>query len=235
MYKIIYNNYVIDAIESPVYMKYLGKPGKFAVTDSYTANAVYSDNTDEVYVLDGKISHQEHPYKVVTLQAISDKEYYVIKNSLLKGEVVNTSKSLLLNSQNAKIQEMSDRCSEEIFKGISVRLSDGLVHKFSLSLEDQLNLMSNNLLLKTGQSSFIYHEDGKVCEIVTSSDMQTIILAANKYISYHTTYFNLMRSCIKELDDISIIESISYGDKLPIESVRDTFKSFGFTEGQYGR
>jgi hypothetical protein len=140
-----------------------------------------------------------------------------------------------VQARNDKIQEMSDKCSEEIFKGVSVRLSDGLIHKFSLSLEDQLNLMSNNLLLRMGQSSFIYHENGQECEIVSSSDMQTIIIAANKYISYHTTYFNLMRSCIKEIDDLSVIESISYGDNLPIERLRDTFKSFGFVEGQYGR
>lgn len=230
MYKVIQNNLIIDVLKSPTFLKYLGVPGKFAVTDKYTANAVYSKRKNEVYLIEGKIP-QSDVYKSVTIQVIGENEYNSHLLSLDEGKsLLDTPQAELLKIKNAKIEAMKIACDEKIAEGISVRLTDGLIHKYTLTVEDQLNLMYGNIMMRNGQTSFIYHDNGKECQIVSAKDMNTILVAANKHITYHTTYFNLMRSCIKEIDDVSTINSLKYGDALPIKSIRDTFNSFIYKE-----
>ena len=234
MYKIICDDEVISVVKSPVFMKYLGKPNKFAITDRYTADSIYVEDIDEIYMLEGLNSPSNTPYKTVMLQAISDKEFVALQNSLQTGEKVYTSQYHLLQLKESKINELKLECDAHILSGITVMLSDGLTHKFTLSIEDQLNLMSNSMLLKSGQSSFVYHESGKNCVLLSSEDMLTIITEANRHITYHTTYFNLMRGCIREMQSEDEIMSISYGMELPIASIRQLFKSFDLTGGHYG-
>ena len=230
MYKVIHNNLIIDVLKSPTFLKYLGVPGKFAVTDKYAANAVYSKRLDEVYLIEGKIP-QSDDYKIVKLQLIGEAEFNAHLSSLNDGKtLLNTTQAELIRARGEKIEEMKSACNVSIWSGISVRLSDGFLHHYTLTVEDQLNLMYGNIMMRSGQTSFIYHDSGKECELISSKDLNTIIVAANKHITYHTTYFNLMRSCINELDDVSIIDSLKYGDTLPIERIKDTFNAFIYEE-----
>lgn len=59
-----------------------------------------------------------------------------------------------------KINEMSVACSNVITGGFDVVLSDKESHHFSLTTQDQLNLITLTTLMAAGETSIPYHADG---------------------------------------------------------------------------
>lgn len=112
--------------------------------------------------------------------------------------------------------ELSFKCKETISKGVDVVFLDRTEH-FSLTLEDQINLMRIKDQLEKGESKIEYHADGMPCRYYSKEDMQKIICAADDFISYQTSYCNGMFQWINSLSTIDDVEKIHYGVQLPIK------------------
>ena len=127
--------------------------------------------------------------------------------------------------REAKIKQMSNVCRQTIEAGVDLEMYGAIKH-FSLTTQDQLNLMSLQTLAQT--SDIVpYHADGEDIIFYSADDINKIIEAANALRIYETTYFNNLKSYINTLQTIEEISSITYGTHIPYEYQTDAFKALG--------
>lgn len=117
----------------------------------------------------------------------------------------------------SKIAEMSAMCSKCIYDGFDVLLSDGTIHHFSMTMQDQFNLMNVLTLAQANADNILYHADNEPVKVFSTDDIYTICNAANYHKTYHTTYYNSLKSYISSITDISGLSEISYGISIPSE------------------
>lgn len=124
--------------------------------------------------------------------------------------------------RSSKILEMSQACRHTIEEGFDLEIR-GETHHFSLSIQDQLNLMSLSSMTQTN-SLIPYHADGEETAFYTAEEINQIINAAADYKSYQTTYYNSLKTYINTLDTIEAIAAITYGTPIPDEYKSDVLK-----------
>lgn len=122
-----------------------------------------------------------------------------------------------------KLQELSAECNAVIISGVDVQLADG-THHFSMSVEDQLNLMSLQAMVTAGQTEVAYHADGEPCRFFTAEEFASLVATATNWKLYHESYYNSMRVYINALEDADTISGITYGDPVPEEYQTDVLK-----------
>lgn len=126
--------------------------------------------------------------------------------------------------RSSKLTEMSRACNQIIEAGFDLELS-GESHHFSLTTQDQLNLISLQGMLGQGALQVPYHADGETCRFYSAEEMDAIISAATGFKIYHTTYYNALKNYINSLDNIQDIAAITYGVELPEEYQSDVLKT----------
>lgn len=128
-----------------------------------------------------------------------------------------------------KKKEVAKVCSETIYNGLDIKLSDGISKHFTLresdKFHDQLNLIGAQVRLLAGEKTIEYHPDGEPCVYYSATDMQTIITAAMRFVSYHQTYCNSLNMWIAGCKDIDSVKAISYGNDIPEEYQSDVLKT----------
>ena len=215
MYKVVFDDIVIDVFKKINYMRYLTKAKRFVLTDKSSANCIRSSNGKEYYYIDGMRLPVGIELKTVKLVEISEKEYTILYDLLLAGNNVCDNEDILRSTKEVKIREMSEECHKTIINGVSVLFSDNEYHHFELTIEDQINLMNIESQIKSGIKEFLYHEKGKSCQFYSAIDIKMLINAVNRHKLYHTTYFNLLKQYINTLYDVDRIKNIHYGIDLP--------------------
>lgn len=126
--------------------------------------------------------------------------------------------------KDIKIKEMNKICNDTIIKGFDIALSDGQTHHFSLTLEDQMNILNLSYLINSGQTVIPYHADGESCKLYSASDIKKIITHSINFKNWNIAYFNSLKSYINSLDDIKSINEIKYGTDIPEKYENDIFK-----------
>ncbi|MCD7820866.1 MAG: hypothetical protein LUG64_01460 [Clostridiales bacterium] len=130
-----------------------------------------------------------------------------------------------------KIAEMSADCEAQITDGVDVTLSDGESHHYSLTVEDQLNLVSLSALLTAGQEAVPYHADGEECRYYTAEDFAAIVTVATAWKMYHEAYFNSLKAYISALEDTAEIRAIAYGCAIPAEYQSEVYQALAAQMG----
>lgn len=214
MYKIIYDNKVIDVIKYPIYLRFLPYDN-VVTTGQTTAHGVACSDGDTYFALNAEGLALHPKIKLVTMQEIEETEYTDLLAKLNQGqEVLNESKELL-NAKASRIAALSSLCKAKIYAGFTILLSDGTEHAFKLTAEDQLNLLRIEAqLINPQQDTFIYHSTNQPCRAFSRDDMRKIINAANLHTLYHTTYFNVAKQYINSLSNIEDILKFTYGTNL---------------------
>ena len=113
------------------------------------------------------------------------------------------------------IAQMSAACAEAIISGVDVEL-DGETFHFSLSIEDQINLMSLQSMVAAGAEAVPYHADGEECRYYTTEDFNKIVQAATAWKLYQESYFNSLRAYIRSMETQEL-QTVSYGMDIPEE------------------
>ena len=119
-----------------------------------------------------------------------------------------------------KHSEMSNVCQSTIFNGFDIELSSGETKHFSLTYEDQINLIGKQLQVAQGDENIEYHPSStptSPCVYYSNSDMLKIINEAFAFKSYHTTYCNSLYTWIDNCDSKEDVEEIYYGATIPEE------------------
>lgn len=181
-------------------------------------------------------------YPTVTIVQINEEEYNVLYDAVEKNEEIQTTPSdseIAEDSEEtplsedtttlefvikSKLNEMNAKCSTIIKNGFDIVLSDGISHHFSLTEQDQLNLITLSTMLSSGETAIPYHADGEPCKFYPVEDITAILNAATSWKTYHITYNNSLKTYINSLDDIATISAITYGIEIPVEYQSDVMR-----------
>lgn len=80
MYKVVFNNLIIDIMEKPRYTRFLSKSERVVGTDRLAATGIMSSNGEEVYHLEGKTNNYPEKLKTVQLVKIEKEEFERLKS-----------------------------------------------------------------------------------------------------------------------------------------------------------
>lgn len=239
-YKVIKDNEFVGIGTSYELRKYQLKHGILLVADDNTAQYIqindklYRDNWFKV------LTTNTIEYETASISVIDESEYQQLFEAIDAGEeisnvtndedtyyqeddnVVDSDSIITLDYlKTQKIKEMSYYCNQAIVNGFDVKLRDEKIHHFSLTVQDQLNLITLSSLAASGVDNIPYHADGELCEFFSVNDIQIIVNAATELKTYHTTYFNSLKLYIQSLSDIDDVSNVIYGVNIPDEYKSD--------------
>lgn len=235
-YKITNNNSFIGVVYSGQFVAQTAKKKKLLYANETSGQfAVYNNILYRDYWM-APLTDCIYPFVLATIDEITEEEY----NTLL--EAINNHEEIIIDDDDdyeeptpdpveptpditteyvreGKIKEMSTMCRRAIENGFDFNLR-GETHHFSLSTQDQLNLMNLSIMAQT-QDLIPYHADGEECAFYTAEEINAIVNAANTFKIYHTTYYNALKTYINALNTIEDISAITYGTPIPEEYKSD--------------
>ena len=242
-YKITHNQDIIDVNtnESINYVRYdrYHQSLKICSSDSDDIIGIVSSDNSAIYHL---VGYSEIPDTVlgefidVQIFEISEEDYTVFKKALEEEkEIIDPDPYIppepeptpeeqereeeyrrsLQFVKDKKIEYMSYLCHQTIENGILITLSDGLEHRFSLTENDQTNLMERQAQLMAGATQVSYHADGELCTYYSAEDMMAIIQASIFHKDYQITYFNSLKHYINSMTDKNEVSAVEYGIEIP--------------------
>ena len=109
------------------------------------------------------------------------------------------------NAISQKKSELSAKCEKTIVAGVDV----GDAH-YSLTLEDQANILAWMAVAQTGKS-VPYHCDGQPCRIYTAEEFMKVANAAVTFKTAQTTYCNLLMRQVEAMTDVDEVKAVKYG------------------------
>lgn len=231
-FKILINDTPIGAVSSDDFVFRRPSGGFCTTTDEYGELVFYKN---EAYRATWMLPiDYEYSYTEASILAISEDEYNAFKHAEESDEPIPDfpddeeeqpvpvdpiEQATVEYLRAAKIREMSNACRTTIEAGFDVELHGENQH-FSLSTQDQLNLMNLSIMAQT-QNMIPYHADDELCVFYTADEINQIVAAASEHRTYHTTYYNALKNYINSLDTIEAISSVTYGIEIPDEYKSD--------------
>lgn len=88
MYKIIYQDMVIDVLEFPYYVRWIPRYGRFFPSDETSAHCVASSDEQTFYHVDTMPNFDGDIYKTVQMVKISKEEFDQLKSLIENGSTV---------------------------------------------------------------------------------------------------------------------------------------------------
>lgn len=164
-------------------------------------------------------TYEEEPLKV----ELSNDESVYVPPVIVKPEPPEEPEPYVPTLEEVKAwkhSEMNNICQSTIFNGFDVELSSGETKHFSLTYEDQINLIGKQLQVAQGDENIEYHPSStptSPCVYYSNADMLKIINEAFAFKSYHTTYCNSLYTWIDNCDTKEDVGEIYYGATIPEE------------------
>lgn len=149
-------------------------------------------------------------------QKISDDEYILSDDNSIWEEPVLPEPQIptIDDLKKSKKQEISSECEQTIYNGVDIDLNSGKEH-FSLTIQDQLNLMNKKSELNTQETKFKYHADGKPFTYFSKEEMEKIINVTDNFIENQRIYCNNLYRYIEDLQSKEEVQRVKYGIELP--------------------
>lgn len=241
-YKLISGTNIVGIATSLDFRRFQKKHKIILICDEQAAQYVqykdilYHDN----WML--PITSDLYEYESAEVIQIDEKEYNTLKTALEtedeiviepetpveeEPEYVDPNEVITVDYvKSVKIAEMSNTCNNVITNGFDVVLSDGNSYHFSLTTQDQLNLITLSSMVANGEKQIPYHADGELCRFYSAEDINIIITTATQFKTYQISYFNALKAYIGSLDDMNEIGAITYGIEIPAEYQSDVLKVF---------
>lgn len=163
----------------------------------------------------------EHIVQVSEMPQVTDISYlkaYKYENGILILDEFKLKKIISDNLNEykiIKINEINNICQESISNGTDITLSDGNTKHFSMTQNDQINILGLTTMIAQRYEQIPYHADGEECTYYSVEDTQTIVNTMFDFKTYHTTYCNLLHMMINECSTKEELDAITYGMELP--------------------
>ena len=109
------------------------------------------------------------------------------------------------NIISQKKSELSVECEKTIISGVDV----GDAH-YSLTIEDQANILALTPLAQAGSSVF-YHQNGEMCREYSSDEFLAVVNAATVFKTLQTTYCNLLMRQVEAMTNAEEVRAVKYG------------------------
>ena len=214
---------------------------------------VYSNNNGQIwsvldqyfYEEDGTLSGgvngintlRYHPSTNPVILEITDEEYKTINTNNL-GNYVVVDGTIIEKPEDEnyvpgesiledKLVRLDIDCTNIIYAGTDVTLSDGNTYHFSLTEKDQSDLLGLLAEILMGATQVEWHSDNhdEPCRYYSAEDFQTIIGALTFHKKYNITYYRDLCRYVRTLTDDQV-KDINYGDSIPEEFKSDILKSY---------
>lgn len=221
MYKVLYNNEIIDVIVTPKYRRFLENSNKAVSTDRCSAHGIIGSNNEDVYAF---IGYGRNKWPEVTLCEISDEEFASAQKALSTSKFRGSDLIQIIEARQRKLSELNLECQKLITNGINVTLSNKETKHFRLSIEDQINLLNIEKLIENGHTNILYHATNELCEIYSNTDLRKIIKCANAHIQENTLKYNLLKYCIRNMYNIEDINNVCYNTDVLSLNLKYTVK-----------
>lgn len=220
------SNFVRYSFIGNSYMRCDERKGEYVVYDGITYRAAWMApvKTDRSYIEAQVIEISQEEYQIF-IDAIEHNEEIPDEQEdipPLPEPVDEIEAETIEFIRSSKLAEMSYQCQKTIESGIDINIRGESKH-FSLTAQDQLNLMTLNVMAQT-QDLVPYHADGETCVFYTANEIAQIIAAVNEYKIYQTTYYNALKNYINSLETIEEIAAITYGTPIPDEYKSEVLK-----------
>lgn len=186
------------------------------------------------------VTTDKFAYEIVDIIRIDKDEYDILYEAVENGDEIEVEQEQVIPEEppiidpneettidyvkSSKIATLSNTCNAVITHGIDVQLSDGNTYHFSLTTQDQLNLITLSTLIAAGQTEIPYHADGELCRYYSVEDITIITETATAHKTYHVTYFNSLKAWVNAMDSINDIAAVQYGATIPEEYQSDILK-----------
>ena len=118
---------------------------------------------------------------------------------------------------------MSLNCNKTITNGFDITLSDGNSYHFSLTTQDQLNLITLATMVESGETQIPYHADGEPCKFYSATDISAIIAKATEFKTYHISYYNSLKTYINSMETIDEIGRYRRNQLQKTHNLKDVF------------
>jgi len=173
-------------------------------------------------------------YETLKIVEISEEEYNDILKAIEDGKEI-TYEEEIIEEQVEQIVEDEDtstlefikkqkkeyidkECRLAIYNGFDATLSDGK-HHFSMTIQDQMNILFVQNQVLAGNKKISYHADGEDYKDYTNNDARIIVTSAMSHKQYHQVYSKVLKKYIDKCNDVEIIKRIEYG--VDISSLED--------------
>ena len=133
--------------------------------------------------------------------------------------VVDPETLTLEELRSYKLKKISEACTEDIYSGETVELSDGTRQHFRYNVHDQLNLISlfSLAIAAPEMERYPYHGDASSCAFYSRVDVVKIVAALLLKKTQLTTYCNQLTLYVRTLTTREEIMAAEYGMELPEE------------------
>lgn len=185
------------------------------VTENKRIIDVIAIGLPQDHLPEGVIAYPIYEPNTIPTEVVEDAlsyEYDVKTNTFTKIPYDDLKKAYINDYRNTKIMMLKGICNSVITMGI-----DYNNEHYSLNSEDQMNISRLASIAKDDEDKtpLIYHADGEECRVYTKHEIIELSNKMNAWISYNTTYYNLMKQYINTIDNVDDIPSINYNDQLP--------------------
>jgi len=236
-YKIIKDNIIMGIADSSCFIRYS------AVNDCW----LYCNKSQGQYIISNEKTYRDSWMKPLsvrvdaidaTIMEIEEEEYNILFEAFKTEETIAVEEPeepipeipdtddpdiTVEFVRSAKLKEISAACRHAIENGIDLIIRGETKH-FSLTAQDQLNLMDLKTLVET--EDFIpYHADNEEQMFYTAAEIKQIIAAASAHKIYQTTYHNALKAYVNSLETIEEISAITYGISIPEEYKTEVLKT----------
>ena len=167
----------------------------------YRANWMWPENTDSIkYEIADVIRIEKDEYDLLFKAVETNEEIVIEEEPIVEVENVIVEEPTIDYVRSSKISELKHYCNNAITNGVDIKLSDGETRHFSMSLEDQINLLT-----------MAYLNDESV---YSKKDMKTIITKTNAYKNSHIAKFKKLKDRVNSLNTIEEVSAVNYHEEV---------------------
>lgn len=167
----------------------------------YRANWMWPEITDSVkYEIADVIRIEKDEYDLLLKAVETNEEIAIEEEPVVKIEPVMVENPTIDYVRSSKISELKHDCNKAITNGVDIKLSDGETRHFSMSLEDQINLLT-----------MAYLSDESVYSAV---DMKTIVAETNAFKNSHIAKFKQLKDRVNSLNTIQEVSAVNYHEEV---------------------
>lgn len=167
----------------------------------YRANWMWPENTDGIkYEIADVIRIEKDEYDLLLKAVETNEEIVIEEEPVVEAEQVIVENPTIDYVRASKIAELKRDCNKTIANGVDIKLSDGETRHFSMSLEDQINLLT-----------MAYLSDETV---YSTEDMKTIIAETNAFKNNHIAKFKQLKDRVNSLNTIHEVSAVNYHEEV---------------------
>ena len=167
----------------------------------YRANWMWPETTDSVkYEIADVIRIEKDEYDLLSKAVEVNEEITIEEEPIVEPEPVVVEEPTIDYVRASKIAELKRDCNKAITNGVDIKLSDGETRHFSMSLEDQINLLT-----------MAYLADESV---YSTEDMKTIITGTNDFKNQHIEKCKKLKDRVNSLNTIQEVSAVNYHEEV---------------------